>query len=173
MIHRCYIGLGANLDDPVRQLSVALKALANMPGCTLVECSSFYGSKPVGPQDQPDYVNAVAAIDTRLSPEALLDELQAQEQQQGRVKLRHWGERCIDLDLLLYGNRILASERLTIPHSQMKLRSFVLLPLQEIAPALILPDGDSLAALCTRIRDNIHQGTEEPLIRLSPPVNSN
>lgn len=144
---RCFIGLGANLDDPAAQIAIALRALARLPDSRLLRCSSLYGSKPLGPQDQPDYVNAVAELQTTLEPLALLDALQAQEREQGRIKRRHWGERCIDLDLLLYGDLTLLSERLNIPHHEMHKRSFVLLPLREIAADLHLPDGRAIADL--------------------------
>ncbi len=144
---RCYIGLGANLDDPAAQIRTALQALARLPHCRLLRVSSLYGSKPLGPQDQPDYLNAVAELDTQLKPLALLDALQAQEQQQGRIKRRHWGERCIDLDLLLYGNTTMRSERLNIPHHELHNRSFVVEPLRELCPDLQLPDGTALASL--------------------------
>ncbi|MAD43636.1 MAG: 2-amino-4-hydroxy-6-hydroxymethyldihydropteridine diphosphokinase [Oceanospirillaceae bacterium] len=143
----CYIGLGANLNNPAEQIVTALQALDKMPHCRLTAWSSLYGSKPLGPQDQPDYMNAVAALETELQPEALLDALKQQEDNQGRVKLRHWGERTIDLDILLYGDQVYQSDRLTIPHREMCNRSFVVLPLLEIAPQLILPDGRKLAAL--------------------------
>lgn len=144
---RCYIGLGANLDDPAAQIRTALLALARLPHCRLLRVSSLYGSKPLGPQDQPDYLNAVAELDTQLEPLALLDALQAQEQQQGRIKRRYWGERCIDLDLLLYGDTTMRSERLNIPHSELNNRSFVVEPLRELCPDLQLPDGTALASL--------------------------
>ena len=144
---RCYIGLGANLDDPATQIRTALQALAQLPHSRLLRVSSLYGSKPLGPQDQPDYLNAVAELDTTLEPMVLLDALQAQEQEQGRIKHRHWGERCIDLDLLLYGDTILASTRLNIPHHELKNRSFVVEPLRELSPELQLPDGTPLANL--------------------------
>lgn len=143
----CYIGLGANLNDPQQQLELALLALAQLPNSRLLRVSSMYGSKPLGPQDQPDYHNAVAEITTSLSPLELLDALQAQEQQQGRIKRRHWGERCIDLDILLYGNDIIQHPRLNIPHLELKKRSFVVVPLHELIPTLTLPDGDKLAEL--------------------------
>ncbi len=144
---RCFIGLGANLDDPAAQITIALRALAALPHSRLLRCSSLYGSKPLGPQDQPDYMNAVAELETSLEPLALLDALQAQEREQGRIKRRHWGERCIDLDLLLYGDLTMRSERLNIPHHEMHKRSFVLLPLAEIAADLHLPDGRAIAGL--------------------------
>ena len=107
-----YIALGSNLNTPVEQLHAALKAISQLPNTHLVTTSSFYKSKPLGPQDQPDYVNAVAKIKTELSPLALLDELQRIENEQGRVRLRRWGERTLDLDILLYGNEIIQNERL-------------------------------------------------------------
>lgn len=166
---RCYLGLGANIDNPVQQLLTAVKTLAAIPGIELEQVSSLYGSKPVGPQDQPDYVNAVACIRTHIAPLALLDHLQQLEREQGRVKLRHWGERCIDVDILLYGDEMISSERLTVPHSQMALRSFVLLPLLEIAPALEMPDGRPLTAWAAPVLADIQSGKEAPLVPLLPP----
>lgn len=141
----CYIGIGANLNNPVEQIHTALQALAQLPQSRLLRSSSLYGSKPQGPQDQPDYVNAVAELETELSPLELLDTLQAQEQAQGRVKLRRWGERSIDLDILLYDQLMFSSERLTVPHIQLKNRSFVVEPLLELCPSLVLPGGELLA----------------------------
>jgi len=136
-----YIGLGANLSNPEQQIRDAIVALAQMPDCQLLALSSLYGSQPLGPQDQPDYLNAVAKLETQLQPLPLLDALQQQEQRQGRVRKRHWGERNLDLDILLYDNLTLRSERLNLPHHEMHNRSFVLVPLAEISPALQLPDG--------------------------------
>ncbi|MFY9178569.1 MAG: 2-amino-4-hydroxy-6-hydroxymethyldihydropteridine diphosphokinase [Venatoribacter sp.] len=141
----CYIGIGANLNNPVEQIHTALQALAQLPQSRLLRSSSLYGSKPQGPQDQPDYVNAVAELETELSPLELLNALQAQEQAQGRVKLRRWGERSIDLDILLYDQLMFSSERLTVPHIQLKNRSFVVEPLLELSPSLVLPSGELLA----------------------------
>ena len=153
----CYIGLGANLNDPVRQIHLALASLAALPQSRLSAVSSLYGSKPLGPQDQPDYVNAVAALETTLEPLALLDELQRIERDQGRVKLRHWGERCIDLDLLLFGNTEFHNERLTIPHKEMRRRSFVIQPLRELAPDLVLPDGTHLSKVVPEFGGELHR----------------
>lgn len=144
---RVWIGLGSNLDDPRAQVSTALKELAQLPESSLVTHSSLYRSDPVGPPGQPDYINAVAALDTQLSPETLLDALQAIEQAHQRVRKIHWGPRTLDLDLLLYGNETIATPRLSVPHPFMTQRNFVLWPLAEIAPELILPDGRSLQAL--------------------------
>ncbi|KUM53100.1 2-amino-4-hydroxy-6-hydroxymethyldihydropteridine diphosphokinase [Rheinheimera sp. EpRS3] len=152
---RCYIGLGANLDQPVVQLQQAVQALKQLAQSTLVAVSGFYGSKPMGPQDQPDYVNAVAAIDTTLTAEQLLDTLQQIEQQQGRKrKAERWGPRTLDLDILLYGNQVIATERLTVPHYGLRVREFVLYPLYEIAPQLNLPDGTVLSSLLAQVSQN-------------------
>ena len=152
---RCYIGLGANLTAPMAQLQRAVVALQQLPDSQLVAVSSFYGSKPMGPQDQPDYVNAVAAIDTRLLPEQLLDALQQIEQQQGRVrKAERWGPRTLDLDILLYGDHVISTERLTVPHYGLREREFVLYPLYEIAPTLSLPDGTVLSSLLAQVPVN-------------------
>lgn len=142
-----YIALGSNLNQPIKQLQSALQAMGRLPQTKLLKVSSFYQSKPLGPQDQPDYVNAVACIETQLAPLELLDALQHIENEQGRVRLRRWGERTLDLDILLYNNLQLQSARLTIPHYDMKNREFVIIPLQEIAPDLILPCGDQVTNL--------------------------
>ncbi|MGC7559302.1 2-amino-4-hydroxy-6-hydroxymethyldihydropteridine diphosphokinase [Pasteurella sp. PK-2025] len=146
-LQRCYIALGSNLNAPVEQLNTAIQALAQLPETQMVQVSSFYQSKPLGPQDQPDYINAVACIDTRLEPLELLDQLQHIENTQGRVRLRRWGERTLDLDILLYADQIIQTERLTVPHYAMHLREFVIIPLFEIAPTLCLPTGQTLAEL--------------------------
>lgn len=148
-----YIALGSNLNEPAEQLNTAVKAIAALPYTSVEKVSSYYGSKPMGPQDQPDYVNAVLQIQTELSPPALLDELQRIENEQGRVRLRRWGERTLDLDILLYDNLKMQSERLTIPHYDMQNREFVIVPLAEIAPEQILPDGKTVAEL---MRNFIH-----------------
>ncbi|MBV0934211.1 2-amino-4-hydroxy-6-hydroxymethyldihydropteridine diphosphokinase [Marinobacterium weihaiense] len=141
---RVYIGLGSNLEDPRQQVSDALLELDDIPASRVVARSSLYRSDPVGPPGQPDYVNAVAALETELAPETLLDALQAIEQAHQRVRKIHWGPRTLDLDILLYGDHIIDSERLIIPHAWMLERNFVLWPLAEIAPDLHLPDGSEL-----------------------------
>ena len=147
---RAYIGLGSNLDNPLAQVQRALAALDRLPLTRCEATSPCYASRPVGPQDQPDFINAVAALDTRLSPLALLDQLQALEQRQRRRRLRHWGPRTLDLDLLLYDDTSLATPRLTLPHPYMASRGFVLLPLANIAPTLCLPDGRRVVDLAAR-----------------------
>jgi 2-amino-4-hydroxy-6-hydroxymethyldihydropteridine diphosphokinase len=145
-----YIGLGSNLDDPERQVREGLLALAQLPRTQLARASQFYRSAPLGPGDQPDYINAVAAIDTRLGALELLEALFAIEQAHGRVRTVRWGPRTLDLDLLLYGNLTLASERLTLPHPRLTERNFVLVPLAEIAPDLVLPNTEPVAQLAQR-----------------------
>lgn len=134
-----FIGLGSNQQAPQQQLQTALRALAALPDTELVACSSFYRSAPVGPQDQPDFINAVAQLATALSPLALLDHLQTIEQQQGRVRDQYWGPRTLDLDLLLYGEQVIDHPRLQVPHPHMWERAFVLRPLAELLAELQPP----------------------------------
>lgn len=144
---RCFIGLGSNLDEPIQQVRQALQELDTIPQCSLISASSLYRSAPVGPQDQPDFINAVVEIETSLAAHDLLDQLQSIEQAHQRVRERHWGPRTLDLDLLLYGEAQINTERLTVPHAFMAERSFVLHPLAEISPDLILPNGQPLSSL--------------------------
>ena len=139
-LHSVYIGLGSNLNGPGEQVQTALKSLDSLPQTRVIKQSQLYASTPQGPQDQPDFVNAVSLIETALEPLVLLNVLQALEQQQGRVKKRHWGERNIDLDILLFDNDVISTERLTVPHEQMHNRDFVLLPLAEISAGLLIPN---------------------------------
>lgn len=143
-----YIGIGSNQKEPIEQAKQAIKALKMLPNTQLTNCSSLYCSSPMGPQDQPDYINAVAELDTQLSALDLLDELQKIEQSQGRVrKENRWGPRTLDLDILLYNDQLINHSRLVIPHYGMKVREFVLYPLFEIAADLVLPDGSVLSTL--------------------------
>ena len=154
-MHTVFIGLGSNLSDPRAQVSAAVSAINQIKAVNVRNCSSLYVSKPMGPQDQPDYVNAVVEVTTSLAPLALLDELQALEHNAGRVrKGNRWGARILDLDILLFNQDIIDNERLTVPHYGMKVREFVLLPLIEIAPKLVLPDGDILLELSDNIEHN-------------------
>ena len=145
-----YIALGSNLNMPIQQLKLAIQTMADLPDTEIKKVSSLYQSQPLGPQDQPDYVNAVACLETGLSPLALLYALQNIENEQGRIRLRRWGERTLDLDILLYDNQIIHNEHLTVPHYDMQNREFVIVPLYEISPELILPDGVSLQQLVKR-----------------------
>ncbi|WP_371187155.1 2-amino-4-hydroxy-6-hydroxymethyldihydropteridine diphosphokinase [Thalassotalea maritima] len=153
--HTVYIGLGSNLAGPDQQIEQALEAIKNIAKTQLTRVSSLYTSKPMGPQDQPDYMNAVAELATQLSPLELLDQLQAIELSFGRVrKDERWGARVLDLDILLFANNVIDSERLTVPHYGMKVREFVIYPLAEIAPELHLPDGTSVASLQKQLDAN-------------------
>ncbi|MCF6751082.1 MULTISPECIES: 2-amino-4-hydroxy-6-hydroxymethyldihydropteridine diphosphokinase [Stutzerimonas stutzeri group] len=152
-MERVYIGLGSNLADPLQQLRGALQALADLPHTQVLGVSSFYASDPLGPPDQPRYVNAVAALATTLAPLELLDALQTIELAQGRErKAERWGPRTLDLDILLFGDRVIDEPRLQVPHYHLQERAFVLYPLAELAPAhLRLADGrnlDDLLAAC-------------------------
>lgn len=150
-MERVYIGLGSNLAEPQQQLRGALQALAELPESSLAAVSSLYASDPLGPADQPRYVNAVAALDTDLAPLKLLDALQRIELAQGRErKAERWGPRTLDLDILLFGDRLIDEPRLKVPHYHMQARAFVLYPLAEIAPLeLVFADGRRLADLLT------------------------
>jgi len=143
-----YIALGSNLQNPEHQLRSAVTALAALPDSRLQQVSSVYRSAAVGPGPQPDYLNAVAKLLTALTPEILLDVLQRQEQVQGRTRNVRWGARTLDLDILLYGNAVIETERLTIPHRALGQRNFVLYPLLQVCPAnFVLPDGTDLDTL--------------------------
>lgn len=143
-----YIAIGSNLASPLEQVNAAIQALGEIPQSRIVALSSFYRTPPLGPQDQPDYLNAAVALETSLAPEALLDHTQRIELQQGRVrKAERWGPRTLDLDILLFGNAVINTQRLTVPHYDMKNRGFMLWPLFEIAPELVFPDGSSLKTL--------------------------
>lgn len=134
-----YIGLGSNLEDPQEQLSRALAELAQLPGTELSGHSSLYQSLPMGGMDQPDYVNAVAWVETLLEPGELLQHLQAIEDAHGRIRGEHWGARTLDLDLLIYGSAIIDMPGLKVPHPGVHERAFVLYPLYEITPDLKIP----------------------------------
>ena len=143
---RAYVAIGSNLNDPVAQVRQAFRALAELPASQLIACSPLYRSAPVGgPPDQPDYVNAVAALDTALDPDELLIALQAVEIQQGRTRTVRWGPRTLDLDVLLYGSLQRDDPWLTLPHPRLQERAFVLYPLYDIAPDLTLPGGGPLS----------------------------
>ena len=134
-----YVGLGSNLEDPARQVETALQELDRLPHTRLVRRSKLHRTAPVGYADQPDFINAVAQLETGLPAERLLDELQALEARHGRVRSFRNAPRTLDLDLLLFGSLVMNTERLTLPHPRMRERAFVLEPLREIAPDLELP----------------------------------
>ena len=146
-----YIGLGSNLAEPAAQIKSARIAIASIAGVKELAFSSLYHSLPMGPQDQPDYVNAVMGVSTDLLPMDLLRCLQNIENDQGRVrKGERWGARTLDLDILLYGDQEIDLPDLTVPHKGLAERSFVLYPLFEIAPHILVPGKGSIANLVTK-----------------------
>lgn len=149
---RAYIGLGANQGEPVENLKAALKSLNDNPDITVINVSSVYLTEPVGYADQPWFHNCVAELETGLGPFALLEVLQGIENQLGRVRTIRWGPRTVDLDILLYNGLQLNDEKLVIPHPRMKERAFVMVPLTEIAPGLLLSDGETVQEATRRIR---------------------
>ncbi len=143
-----YIGLGSNLSDPQAQVTQALQELNSIPDTKLVKASSLYISEPMGPSDQPDYINAVAKISTCLSAEDLLKELQSIENRHRRQRNgQRWGPRTLDLDIILFGDEQIDSKKLQIPHYGVSEREFVLIPLQELQADLIIPGKGSVADL--------------------------
>jgi len=148
---RAYVGLGANLGDPLAQLRSALGAIDRLPGTSRVATSSVYRSAPVGYLEQPDFYNAVVAIDTTLSPQALLAALLDIESAGGRTREFRNAPRRIDLDLLLYGDRRVDDPDLTVPHPRLGERAFVLLPLAEIAPTCEIPGRGALDTLTGQV----------------------
>lgn len=146
-----YIGVGSNLHDPVVQVHESIEALSTVPDSMLIAHSSLYSSKAMGNVEQPDYVNAVVSINTALAPLVLLQALQAIERQQGRERTgEKWGPRVLDLDLLLYGNQIITTAELTIPHPGLHKRDFVLAPLEEIAGDIDIPGHGRVSAYLPR-----------------------
>jgi 2-amino-4-hydroxy-6-hydroxymethyldihydropteridine diphosphokinase len=146
-----YIALGSNLGDPAAQIRRAMQALAAMPETRLVRQSSLYRNPPAGYLDQPEFVNAVARIETRLAPRDLLEQLLAIERAHGRARDFPNGPRTLDLDILLYGERTVREPGLTIPHPRMLERAFVLVPLAEIAPETVAPGGGRIADLAAKL----------------------
>ncbi|HER20080.1 MAG TPA: 2-amino-4-hydroxy-6-hydroxymethyldihydropteridine diphosphokinase, partial [Chromatiales bacterium] len=148
------IGLGANLGDPIGQIERAVEAIDSLPLCRVRAVSGLYANPPIGPQDQPDYINAVAEVEASLVPEALLRALKGLERAAGRSFTRHWGERMLDLDILAFGDREIATAELTVPHPEIAHRHFVLAPWLEIRPDARLPDGTRLAGWLGAVRDH-------------------
>jgi 2-amino-4-hydroxy-6-hydroxymethyldihydropteridine diphosphokinase len=142
-----YVGLGSNLDGPVQQVRAAMHRLDGIEATRVLARSSLYRSAPLGPVEQPDFVNAVVTIETRLAPRRLLGALQAIESDIGREPAERWGPRRIDLDLLVYGDAVIDEQGLNVPHPGIAERNFVLLPLREIAPDLVIPGLGPLAEI--------------------------
>jgi len=155
MTVRAYIGIGSNLEDPVAQVKDAIEELDMLPDTILAERSSLYANKPMGPQDQPDFVNAVVGLDTLLSPQDLFARLLQIEEQAGRTRDgEKWGPRIIDLDLLLYGKKKIDTEDLTVPHPGMHERDFVIIPLAEITGNMNIPGHGLLTTLINSIENH-------------------
>lgn len=143
-----YIGIGSNLDNPLQHVQQAIAELQQLPQSNYIATSALYRTAPMGPADQPDYINAVSAIQTTLTPIQLLDSLQAIEHHHGRIRQgSRWGPRTLDLDVLLYGEKTINDSRLIVPHPGLHQRSFVLYPLQDIDPDLVIPGQGPLTSL--------------------------
>lgn len=140
-VRRAYLGLGSNLQDPYRQIQLAINDIRTFAQTQLVQASALYRTQAVGPIEQEDFINAVVAIDTALAPDALMARCLALEKQQGRIREHRWGPRIIDCDILWYEDTTLATPGLTLPHPEMPKRLFVLVPLAELAPDLLLSNG--------------------------------
>jgi 2-amino-4-hydroxy-6-hydroxymethyldihydropteridine diphosphokinase len=159
---RAYIGLGSNLQDPVAQIQRAITTLAHLPTSRFIISSPLYRNPPLGSVPQPAFVNAVACIDTELDSIELLEALQHIEAGQGRQRTtERWGPRTLDLDILLYGENVINHPRLQVPHPGLSVRNFVLYPLYDIAPALVIPGVGPLA-------DLLQHCSAEGLERLEP-----
>lgn len=150
-MHRAFVGLGSNLDDPVRQVETALAELDRMPSTRVVRRSRLYRTAPVGLADQPDFINAVAELHTDIEPGELLRRLLDLEARHRRVRGVRMGPRTLDLDLLLYDDCVLDAPDLTLPHPRMHERAFVIVPLHEIAPDAHVPGHGSAAALLPKL----------------------
>ena len=155
-IRGIYLGLGSNIESPIMQIKTAIKALNELPESKVLVSSGYYKSKPMGPKDQPDYVNAVVEIETVWSADELLKKCQLIEQSQGRVKNRHWGERTIDLDILLYADQQIQTDDLSVPHSGIDSRDFVYMPLLEINPEVQVPGKGLLKVIVESDREKNH-----------------
>lgn len=157
---RSFVGLGSNLGEREAMIRAALEELSRLPETTLVRASSLYDTEPVGDVEQPNFLNAVAELDTQLTARQLLWNLMLVEKRLGRVRVQRWGPRTIDLDLLLYGDQVIEEDELRVPHPEMTRRSFVLVPLVELDPGLVHPlSGETMLAHLSRL------GTRPPVKR--------
>jgi 2-amino-4-hydroxy-6-hydroxymethyldihydropteridine diphosphokinase len=159
--HTVFIGLGSNLEEPRMQVSSALHALDHIPRTHVVKCSALYRSAPVGYLEQPDFINAVAQLETELTPRALLDALLTLEQERGRTREFSNAPRTLDLDILLYDDVQRHEHGLTIPHPQMQRRAFVLRPLLEIAPDCVIPGVGSAAEAVLQCEGQVLERVED------------
>jgi len=156
---RAYVALGSNLDEPIEQVQKGIEAVKNLPTTKLIQASSLYKTVPVGYDDQPDFINAVVSVETRLPCEAFLMRLLEIEFEFGRVRTFPNAPRVIDLDLLMYGDEVRTSDFITIPHARMHERAFVIMPLAEIAPDLVLETGGAVTDLVATLNEvSIHCG---------------
>jgi len=166
---RAFVALGSNLEDPVAQVQAGARALESLPDTRLYSCSSLYRTAPVGYADQPDFINAVCSIETGLSASDLMRSLLAIEQSRGRARVMQGGPRTLDLDLLLYGEMECAEASLMLPHPRLHERAFVLYPLAEIAPGLVVPGRGRIEEL---LRDCAGQVIERLAERAGPERNT-
>ena len=146
-----YVGLGSNLDDPETHIRQAMAEIKEISDVAVTAMSSLYISAPQGPHEQPDFINAVARLETSLPAHILLSNLQAIEAKHGRKREKRWGPRTLDLDILTYGDMTIDLEHLTVPHSQLTARAFVLYPLLEIDEGLDIPGHGQVAELVRRL----------------------
>lgn len=166
MPERVFIGLGSNLGDSIKTLQRAVDCIGQLSQTRLVRKSGLYLSPAWGGIEQPDYTNTVLEIETSLEPDALLNELLAIERNNGRIRLNEmrWGPRVLDCDILLFGERRLQTANLTVPHPRMAERAFVLMPLAEIAPDLVIPDLGELSSLIQHLNNvsiaRLEQGSD-------------
>ncbi|MGY6630462.1 MAG: 2-amino-4-hydroxy-6-hydroxymethyldihydropteridine diphosphokinase [Wenzhouxiangella sp.] len=166
MTTRAWLGLGANLGEAEATLRQALQGLARLDGCQLVAVSALYRTPPWGVENQPDFFNAVVALDTQLAPDELLGRLLSLEASLGRVRSgQRWGPRAIDIDLLMQGDHRSQTEALTLPHPRLAQRAFVLVPWLELAPSLAVPGVGHLADLV----DALPQAERQGLVRVAEP----
>ena len=166
---RCFIGLGANIGNPLQQLREAVDGLRRVASPQRLAVSPVYQSTPLGPSDQPDFLNAVAGFDTQLAAEQVLDSLQAIERDAGRVRGRRWGPRTLDLDLLIHGDHVIDSPRLIVPHPRIAERDFVLVPLADLTGIdFVLPGTQVLGDALARCQDNHLQRIAASLVPGAP-----
>lgn len=149
-----YLALGSNLDNPLTQVTQACAEINALPGTELIACSPWYISQAVGPGQQPDFINGVVQVATSLAAPALLQALQGIENNHQRRREIRWGARTLDLDILLYGDAEIATSTLSVPHPYLHRRNFVVYPLADLAPNLILPNGQALAQLRAQLDDH-------------------
>jgi len=142
-----FVGMGSNLEDPISQIKRGIEAMRGLPETELIAASSLYRTPPWGKQDQPDFINAVVKLKTKQTALHLMSLLFGIENAHHRTREEKWGPRTLDCDLILYGQHVIETPELTVPHPRMKTRGFVLLPLAEIAPNMQLPTGEYITDL--------------------------